>query len=1070
MARELRVRVAADTSQFESSMRSMQERMDRVGRSMTDVGRRMTTTVTAGIVAVGTAAIVATNRLGNMADELLDLEQQTGLTTDQLQEFQNVARVAGVSSDALARAARGLQTQMRATGDESAQFRNALNMLGISARDEATGGLRRMSELMPEILTGLRGMENQTDRNSLAMQLFGSRMAHDLIPVLGMTEEQFQAATAEAHEMGQVLGRDTLEAANEARIAWEQFQARLGLAGREITVALLPAVTDLTETLTDRLVPIVQAVAERVAGAVEWFTNLNDSTQNTILVVTGLTAAAGPALVVLGTMVRLAANLRAGFMALRTAMLFFTGPVGLFALAAGGAVALVAAFDGARRSAISLNNTLVGYINTLDITSEAEREAALETVRAERAKLEAVRQSVHERIAMVHAIQQLAGDVSAGPGSIIASIIGVAAERFSVEPALDALRDAEANLEELERAIREFEIPVRDSTPALLEDLGDTGVAAFDDITAAVERTTGAVREAAEAARLWADRLAAEVRLGVKDADEVLALLAPRVVELREEARQALKDFGFDSEEFRDVMAKLDELESALDRIVGPERKITPEVEVGTVDDADDEGEDPEAIRRHAAIDREREQRRSMRLQPGEFQMTPDGFAAVSTVEMARERERAELEAQERIAEGERELAIWREQRHNDWMRTIRGTFDEVAKFREEREEQVRQRNERREERHLQTLVEHHNEYTESRLALSEMAERRERQLAEATLRLTTMRRSDALEQLEQRFGTTTQQMLFTLQAVEQAEGGFESLDDAILKLSRSSVPITLEIYEHLEERFKETNDLISEQERRLRSLATVLGVEAPSALERLAEQLGVTTDRLREMIEQGIVVGFDLANSVVEAFDFMETAVQQAVSRMATHLQRLGGFLGELAIGAHDTASDVVRAFGQMVVNTIREILSFIVAQQAAIIAVQGFHAATLNPVGFAAAAAGLVAASAAAAMLGGRRATSPVREPPAEQEPPPDPVGGAFGVETDIARPDIGLTVGRPTAGLAVGTPVLDGGRLILDAAHLQSETMNIFNEATIRFVNAVSDFADLMTGDRFATARAL
>src|SRR5690606_15384359 len=61
----------------------------------------------------------------------------------------------------------------------------------------------------------------------------------------------------------------------------------------------------------------------------------------------------------------------------------------------------------------------------------------------------------------------------------------------------------------------------------------------------------------------------AELRFGLKGPSEVIDLLSPRVEELREEAANALAEFGIYSQQYQDTIAMLDVVEGALDRIAG---------------------------------------------------------------------------------------------------------------------------------------------------------------------------------------------------------------------------------------------------------------------------------------------------------------------------------------------------------------------------------------------------------------------------------------------------------------------------------------------------------------------
>ena len=177
--------------------------IQKAGQGLQSFGKAMSVGVTAPVVAAGAAALVAADKLGSYADRILDLEQITGLTTDTLQEFENVARIAGVSSEVLAGAAEAVTRRLRAAGEESATFTANVQALGVSTRD-ANGNLRSTNDLVPEIITKLQGMSDITERNAIASQIFG-RSASELAPVLGLTAQGFAEARQQARDMGQVL-------------------------------------------------------------------------------------------------------------------------------------------------------------------------------------------------------------------------------------------------------------------------------------------------------------------------------------------------------------------------------------------------------------------------------------------------------------------------------------------------------------------------------------------------------------------------------------------------------------------------------------------------------------------------------------------------------------------------------------------------------------------------------------------------------------------------------------------------------------------------------------------------
>lgn len=80
-------------------------------------------------------------------------------------------------------------------------------------------------------------------------------------------------------------------------------------------------------------------------------------------------------------------------------------------------------------------------------------------------------------------------------------------------------------------------------------------------------RLDEAAADPADAAKTWVARLEAELRFGLKNAADVINLLSPRLEELRQEAGAALSEFGVDSQQYADAIAKLEVVEATLKRV-----------------------------------------------------------------------------------------------------------------------------------------------------------------------------------------------------------------------------------------------------------------------------------------------------------------------------------------------------------------------------------------------------------------------------------------------------------------------------------------------------------------------
>ena len=246
-AKELKVKITADNKPLKAGLDDSKKQVNSFSGIVKKAGAALLGAFAARELLRGIKNTVV--ELGNMADRLLDLEQITGISTDRLQEYEQVARVAGVNSEPLANAVQGLTQRMARGQTESSPLNLALKQLGINART-ASGEMRNGADITEDAIDKLAKMENITERNVLGAMLFTGAWK-DLAPVLALGADGIEAARKQAHELGLVMDKETLEAANKSRIALENFSATGKRLGQELAITLIPAVTGFANALAE---------------------------------------------------------------------------------------------------------------------------------------------------------------------------------------------------------------------------------------------------------------------------------------------------------------------------------------------------------------------------------------------------------------------------------------------------------------------------------------------------------------------------------------------------------------------------------------------------------------------------------------------------------------------------------------------------------------------------------------------------------------------------------------------------------------------------------------------------
>lgn len=305
---------------LDKTLKDASKALMKTGRDLDKLGLAMTKTFTAPIAAAGTAVTMLATKTGQYADHLLDLEQITGLSTDSLQEFEHVGRVAGVSFDGLVGIITKFTNQLPEIEKGGNTASVAFKKLGVPLRDSA-GNIRSMNDLFPDMIAALQNVENVTERNALAQDIFG-RSLTDLAPVLGMTAEQLAQVRQEAHTSGLVMSKDALNAANDFRVEMEKLKGEIAVAGRGIAVDFIPILRDtVLPLIRSRIVPAIRNFIDNVKSLAEWFRSLPPGMREAIIKFSALLAVIGPLTIGLGKTMKAVAGLRGTVLLLNKALL-----------------------------------------------------------------------------------------------------------------------------------------------------------------------------------------------------------------------------------------------------------------------------------------------------------------------------------------------------------------------------------------------------------------------------------------------------------------------------------------------------------------------------------------------------------------------------------------------------------------------------------------------------------------------------------------------------------------------------------------------------------------------------
>lgn len=220
----------------------------------------------AAITVVGgltTALAKNTLELTKTADDLLTLSSQTGLSTDQLQEFEYASELVDVSTDTLQGSLRKLTSNMQKARDGSGDAAAAFETLGVRITDNH-GALQDSRQIFLQTIDALGKVKNETERDALAMQIFG-KSATDLNPLIEAGSERLAELAAQAHEVGYVMDADTLESLGALDDSLQKLSKQGDAVKRSFATALLPILQVFADVITSIPTPVLTAVIS-IAG------------------------------------------------------------------------------------------------------------------------------------------------------------------------------------------------------------------------------------------------------------------------------------------------------------------------------------------------------------------------------------------------------------------------------------------------------------------------------------------------------------------------------------------------------------------------------------------------------------------------------------------------------------------------------------------------------------------------------------------------------------------------------------------------------------------------------------
>lgn len=267
--KKLQVQAAASNSSLITLSQAARQVADGA-QGIADSTAKMSSVAAKGLSSIIDLGIAA----GKDADELLTLSKQTGLSTDALQKMSYASNLIDVDVSTITSSI----TKMR---NNLINNEAIFEAIGVAVKD-ANGEYRTTEEIFNDVVVALGNIDNETERDTRAMQIFGNN-ADQLAGILDDGGAALKALGEEAENKGLIISEEDVAKAGEFNDQIDKLKAQLKGSFGQAAVRVAEAITPLL----DKIATIIEKLSEKIA-------NVSPQTVEIVATVLAIIAAISP--------------------------------------------------------------------------------------------------------------------------------------------------------------------------------------------------------------------------------------------------------------------------------------------------------------------------------------------------------------------------------------------------------------------------------------------------------------------------------------------------------------------------------------------------------------------------------------------------------------------------------------------------------------------------------------------------------------------------------------------------------------------------------------------------------
>lgn len=293
--------------------------LDNANKAFTNLSNKLETAAkkTAVLSGAAAAAIGGIVKLGNDAAasgaEIQDFADRLGISAEAFQRYDYIALQSGVATEQLSKAISksrdAIGTALSGTANNATKTLETLFGSLSNIPTNAEDGFDAIIEQLSKI-------EDSTLQAYYANELFGEKLATDLIPLINNGADKLSQLNSEFEAIG-YLSNEQVQGLADFDDKLNIVRETMELTKIELGTALLPLYENLANILKDKIVPAIKSVAD-------WFDGLSDHTKSMITNILLFTAALSPVLLIASKIVGIIPSILSGLDSLKTHPLIAT--------------------------------------------------------------------------------------------------------------------------------------------------------------------------------------------------------------------------------------------------------------------------------------------------------------------------------------------------------------------------------------------------------------------------------------------------------------------------------------------------------------------------------------------------------------------------------------------------------------------------------------------------------------------------------------------------------------------------------------------------------------------------